>query len=123
MFRCNGKYSIHLGGKTDLMHDETANELAKVLGERNEGFIQMSYIPDASKYEGDMQTHSEKHYEELALTSGRPILYNAIAVNDMYPERYKRQLAWLVARLLRRDARVVRVLRRPGRGRGQHPDV
>ena len=27
----------------------------------------MSYIPDASKYEGDMQTHSEKHYEELAL--------------------------------------------------------
>jgi N-acyl-D-amino-acid deacylase len=80
---------------TDLMHDETAIELAKVLGERNEGFIQMSYIPDASKYEGDMQTHSEKHYEELALTSGRPILYNAIAVNDMYPERYKRQLAWL----------------------------
>ncbi len=55
---------------TDLMHDETAIELAKVLGERNEGFIQMSYIPDASKYEGDMQTHSEKHYEELALTCG-----------------------------------------------------
>ena len=33
------------------------------------------------------------------------------------------ELARLVARLLRRDARVVRVLRRPGRGRGQHPDV
>src|SRR5580693_10164443 len=33
------------------------------------------------------------------------------------------QLARLVARLLRRDARVVRVLRRPGGGRGQHPDV
>jgi N-acyl-D-aspartate/D-glutamate deacylase len=80
---------------TDLMADETALEFGKVLGERNEGFIQMSYIPDASKYEGDMQTHSEKHYEELALLAGRPILYNAIAVNDMYPERYKRQLAWL----------------------------
>ena len=26
---------------TDLMHDETALELAKILGERNEGFIQM----------------------------------------------------------------------------------
>jgi N-acyl-D-aspartate/D-glutamate deacylase len=80
---------------TDLMHDETALALASVLGERNEGFIQMSYVPDASKYEGDGQSHSEKHYEELALVSGRPILYNAIAVNDMYPERYKHQLKWL----------------------------
>jgi N-acyl-D-aspartate/D-glutamate deacylase len=80
---------------TDLMHDETALEMASVLGERNEGFIQMSYVPDASKYEGDGQDHSEKHYEELALLAGRPILYNAIAVNDMYPERYKRQLKWL----------------------------
>ena len=80
---------------TDLMHDETALEMAKILGERNEGFIQMSYVPDASKYEGDGQDHAEKHYEELALAAGRPILYNAIAVNDMYPERYKRQLKWL----------------------------
>ena len=28
---------------TDIMHDETALELASVLGERNEGFIQMTY--------------------------------------------------------------------------------
>ena len=34
---------------TDLMHDETALALASVLGERNEGFIQMSYIPDARR--------------------------------------------------------------------------
>ena len=68
---------------TDLMHDETALEMAKVLGERNEGFIQMSYVPDAEQVRGRLQDHSEKHYEELALLSGRPILYNAIAVNDM----------------------------------------
>jgi N-acyl-D-aspartate/D-glutamate deacylase len=66
-----------------------------VLGERNEGFIQMSYIPEASKYEGDIQTHTEKHYEELARVSGRPILYNAVAVNDFYPERFRRQISWL----------------------------
>ena len=36
-----------------------------------------------------MQDHSEKHFEELALISGRPILYNAIAVNDVYPERFR----------------------------------
>ena len=80
---------------TDLMHDETALALASVLGERNEGFIQMSYVPDASKYEGDMQDHTEHHFEELALAAGRPILYNAIAVNDAHPERFRRQLHWL----------------------------
>jgi N-acyl-D-amino-acid deacylase len=80
---------------TDLMHDETALALARVLGERNEGFIQMSYIPDASKYEGDIQDHTEKHFEELAMAAGRPILYNAIAINDAHPERFRRQLHWI----------------------------
>jgi N-acyl-D-aspartate/D-glutamate deacylase len=80
---------------TDLMHDETAIALASVLGERNEGFIQMSYIPDASKYEGDAQDHTERHFEELATLSGRPILYNAIAINDAHPERFRRQLHWI----------------------------
>jgi|SwirhisoilCB1_FD_contig_101_164685_length_1790_multi_3_in_0_out_0_1 N-acyl-D-amino-acid deacylase len=80
---------------TDLMHDETALALANVLGERNEGFIQMSYIPDASKYEGDAQDHTERHFEELATISGRPILYNAIAINDAHPERFRRQLHWI----------------------------
>jgi len=80
---------------TDLMHDETALALARVLGERNQGFIQMSYIPDASKYEGDIQDHTEHHFEELALAAGRPILYNAIAVNDAHPERFRRQLQWI----------------------------
>jgi len=80
---------------TDLMADETALDFAKVLGDRNEGFIQMSYIPDASKYEGDIQDHTEHHFEELALAAGRPILYNAIAVNDAHPERFRRQLEWI----------------------------
>lgn len=80
---------------TDLMHDETALELARVLGRRNEGFIQMSYIPDASRYEGDAQDHTEKHFEELAIAAGRPILYNAIAINDAYPERFRRQVQWI----------------------------
>ena len=75
---------------TDLMADETAIALASVLGERNEGFIQMTYIPDAaSKYEGNDQNHSEKHFEDLAMSAGRPILYNAIVVNDAYPERFR----------------------------------
>jgi N-acyl-D-amino-acid deacylase len=82
---------------TDLMKDETALRMARVLGERNEGFIQMSYAPDgaAGNYEGDATKHSQHHYEELALAATRPILYNAVAANDLHPERHRSQLAWL----------------------------
>ena len=82
---------------TDLMKDETALAMARVLGERNEGFIQMSYVPDgeSGNYEGDATKHSQHHYEELALAAARPILYNAVADNDLYPERHRSQLKWL----------------------------
>ena len=90
---------------TDLMHDETALELAGILGERNEGFIQMSYIPNSSRYEGDAQEHTEKHFEEIALAAGRPVLYNAIAINDQHPERFRRQLNW-IERCAQRGIRV-----------------
>ena len=80
---------------TDLMHDETALAFARVLGERNTGFIQMTYLPNGSDGAEAAQEHAERHYEDLAKVSGRPILYNAILVNDTYPERFRHQLKWL----------------------------
>ena len=80
---------------TDLMHDETALALASVLGERNAGFIQMTYVPDAAgDYVGAMN-HSERHFEDLATAAGRPVLYNVVLINDTYPERFREQLRWL----------------------------
>jgi N-acyl-D-amino-acid deacylase len=82
---------------TDLMKDETALRLARVLGDRNEGFIQMSYVPDgeSGNYDGDATKHSQRHYEDLAMAANRPILYNAVAANDAHPERHRSQLKWL----------------------------
>ncbi len=91
---------------TDLMADETALAFARVLGERNEGFIQMTYLPEADEYGGSSQDHAEKHYEELALAAGRPILYNAILVNDQHPDRFRGQLKWLES-CARRGIRVL----------------
>jgi N-acyl-D-aspartate/D-glutamate deacylase len=80
---------------TDLMADETALALANVLGERNEGFIQMTHVPDSAGDYVAAMNHSEKHFEDLATAAGRPILYNVVLINDAYPERFREQLRWL----------------------------
>jgi N-acyl-D-aspartate/D-glutamate deacylase len=73
---------------TDCLPDETALALAEVLGERNEGFIQMTYVSGDPK-------HDTEHFEELAAVSGRPVLYNVVVGHDRYPERHRKQLRWL----------------------------
>lgn len=73
---------------TDMMSDETALEMASVLRDRNEGFMQMTYVS------GDVK-HDVAHFEELARVSGRPILYNVVQTNDHQPQRHRHTLAWL----------------------------
>ncbi|MEW6472098.1 MAG: amidohydrolase family protein [Actinomycetota bacterium] len=73
---------------TDCMPDETAIAFAEVLGERNEGFMQMTYVS------GDIK-HDLRHYEELAEISGRPMIYNVVVGHDNYPDRHRKQLSWL----------------------------
>ena len=73
---------------TDCMSDATALEFAKVLGERNDGFMMMTYVTGDTK-------RDQKHYEELVQVSGRPMLYNAVQVTEDHPNRHRRQLAWL----------------------------
>jgi N-acyl-D-amino-acid deacylase len=81
---------------TDIMDEENILFLGSLLAERNEGFIQLTYVPDnPGDIEGDQQTHIEEFEEKLAQVSDRPILYNAVAVNDKFPGRHRRQLKWL----------------------------
>jgi len=75
---------------TDIMHDETCLAFGRVLAERNEGFIQSIFLSTSGKNE-DVQ----RHYEELAEVSGRPILYNVVQATNQFPERHRNQLEWL----------------------------
>jgi N-acyl-D-amino-acid deacylase len=75
---------------TDCMSDNTALEMARVLGEWNQGFMMMTY--NTGNRERDWA-----HYEELVKAAGRPMLYNAVLVNDDHPNRHRRQLEWLEA--------------------------
>jgi N-acyl-D-aspartate/D-glutamate deacylase len=72
---------------TDVMRDETCLELAAVLAERNEGFIQVTL----AKADGTTLDHLER----LAQVSGRPILWNVVLAFDNNPTLHQGQLAWL----------------------------
>ncbi|TMA36715.1 MAG: aminoacylase [Deltaproteobacteria bacterium] len=73
---------------TDIMHDETALELAEVLAERNHGFMQMALATTDG-------AHDFAHIEQLAEVSGRPILYNVVQSFVRYPEAHRGLIAWL----------------------------
>jgi len=73
---------------TDVMHDETCFELARVLGRRNEGFMQMLYVS------GDPFMEN-KFFEEVSEISRRPVLFNVVQAFDARPHIHRRQLAWL----------------------------
>src|SRR5262249_61493698 len=76
---------------TDVMHHETCLVLAKVLGRRNEGLMQMTLAH---------ADHADalREYEELAAVSGRPILYNVLIIMSRLPESHRGVLEWLESR-------------------------
>jgi N-acyl-D-aspartate/D-glutamate deacylase len=73
---------------TDLMCDEDILNLARVLRERDEGFIQITQA--TGKIKDDLA-----FVEKLAAAANRPILYNAIAPARKDPLPHQRSLAWL----------------------------
>jgi N-acyl-D-aspartate/D-glutamate deacylase len=73
---------------TDIMHDETCLEMAKVLGERGEGAMEMTLVSWDPKQDA-------KHFEQLAELSGRPIMYQAVATQDRFPHRHRNTIKWL----------------------------
>jgi len=73
---------------TDVMHDETCEILAGVLGRRNQGFMQMTIAS------GDI-ARDRAHMEKLSTLSGRPLLWNVLQVYDHKPEVHRDGLAWM----------------------------
>jgi N-acyl-D-aspartate/D-glutamate deacylase len=73
---------------TDVMHDDTCREFAKVLRRRNDGFMQMLLVS------GD-NARDQAFYEEMAELSGRPMIMNVVQAFDHRPEIHRRVLAWL----------------------------
>jgi N-acyl-D-aspartate/D-glutamate deacylase len=79
---------------TDCMVDRDVLALAEVLAQRQQGSIQISQLSD---FNGDEETSRKDidFLELLAATAQRPVLFNAVAVIDAYPELHRERLRWL----------------------------
>ena len=77
---------------TDVMSDDTCFAFAEVLRRRGEGFIQITQATVDFKGEGYL--NDMIFGEKLAQASGRPILWNAVLVNDAYPDQHRTTLNW-----------------------------
>jgi len=72
---------------TDVMGDETCRNLARELGRRNSGFIQLS-MATADPF------HDLKEIETLAELSRRPLIYQALISFDREPQIHRFLIAW-----------------------------
>ena len=86
---------------TDMLTDEEILAFARVLGERDEGFIELAY-----RHVGEIESHAGeagvkrdledlKFYERVAEVSRRPVLYQAVSAADIDPEGFRGRVRWL----------------------------
>ena len=79
---------------TDLMTEEEILTFAKVLAERDEGFIELA-LGEAG---AEGQTTEESIldlYEKVAHTAGRPVIFQAVLPNSDLPEQHRQPIRWL----------------------------
>ena len=79
---------------TDLMTDEEILTFARVLGERDDGFIELSYhvTDEDGKFQADPIF---RLYEQVAGAAGRPVIYQILQANASKPEAHREVLRWL----------------------------
>ncbi|MFC5746582.1 N-acyl-D-amino-acid deacylase family protein [Actinomadura rugatobispora] len=82
---------------TDIMTDEEGYAFARVLKERGEGTIQLTYAPSGDKNAEDFFDLPAVEYwvEKLAEYSGRPVLHNTLLAIDGKPDVHRHAIEWL----------------------------
>ena len=86
---------------TDLMTDEELYTFARVLGERDDGFIELAYrhVGEIEEHMGEAGLKRDladlKVYERIAELSGRPILYQSVQPSATDPTKFRQRLRWL----------------------------
>ena len=81
---------------TDLMTDDELLAFAQVLGERDEGSIELAYSATGIADEiSQMPESSKRLFERLAEVSNRPVIHQAVVSYDHNANQHVAKLQWL----------------------------
>ena len=79
---------------TDLMTDEEILTFARVLAERDEGFIELTYRQTGEEGQ-PLERETLEFLEKLTEVSGRPLIYQLVLARSDMPELHRMKLKWL----------------------------
>jgi N-acyl-D-amino-acid deacylase len=79
---------------TDLLSEHEILTFAKILADRDEGFIELAY-QETGEEGRPLAEATKQFFEKVAAVAKRPILYQAVAPNAVHPEMHRERIKWL----------------------------
>ena len=79
---------------TDLLSEHEVLTFAKVLADRDEGFIELAYRQTGEEGR-PLAPEAREFFEKVAAAAKRPILYQAVTPNSVHPEQHRERIRWL----------------------------
>ena len=79
---------------TDLLSEHEVLTFAKILAERDEGFIELAY-QETGEEGRPLAEETKRFFEKVAEVAKRPVLYQAVAPNSVHPEQHRERIRWL----------------------------
>jgi len=79
---------------TDLISEHEVLTFAKILAERDEGFIELAY-QETGEEGRPLGEGTRIFFERVAETARRPVLYQAVTPNSVHPEQHRERIRWL----------------------------
>jgi len=79
---------------TDLLSEREVLTFAKILADRDEGFIELAY-GETGEEGRPLGEETRNFFEKVAEVAKRPILYQAVTPNAVHPEQHRERIRWL----------------------------
>ncbi len=79
---------------TDMLSEHEILTFAKILADRDEGFIELAY-QETGEEGRPLAEETKRFFEQVAAAAKRPVLYQVVAPNAIHPEQHRERIQWL----------------------------
>ena len=79
---------------TDMLSEHEILTFAKILADRDEGFIELAYQQTGEEGR-PLAPDAKQFFEKVAAVAKRPVLYQAVTPNSVHPEQHRERIRWL----------------------------